>query len=302
MEHGFPLARLAQLVADTRARGRTGRLVARNTERFGVVHLYFVQGRLAQVHGHAATPLASIADLATWRYGVLRQDSLPNPSTTASPDPRLEAALDDALRQLQASGVVQPAPVSANSLAGRQPSPASSPFPSPAHASPPPYSPSPPPSIGSGALPPLARAQAAASGSTASSLAATKTMRTDVLTTPQWQMVALVVHQVIEGASVLIGAHMAENLLRQALSTASRSHPLLHDLEVEAGGWLKTRKDGAIAHYSTADVAEAVAAVLTTFEVRCAGLIGATRAQDVILVAAAPFRNALAQIGLDISA
>lgn len=295
MEHGFPLARLAQLVADTRARRRTGRLVARNTERFGLIHLYFVQGRLAQVQGHAATPLASITDLATWRYGVLRQDTPPDPSEAAAPDPRLDAALDDALRRLQASGVVRPA--MSGGWSGSLPASASS-HPSPSHASPPPSAPS---SIGSGALPPLSRLQDA-SGSTAPGRAATKTARADALTTPQWQMVALVVHQVIEGATVLIGAQMAENLLRQALASAARSYSLLLDLEVEAGGWLKTREDGAITQYSTADVAEAVAAVLTGFEVRCASLIGATRAQDIILVAAAPFRNALAQIGLDISA
>ena len=293
MEHGFPLARLAQLIADIRARRRTVRVVARNTERFGLVHLYFERGRLAQVHGHAAAPLASITDLATWRYGVLRQDAIAEPSGGAIPDPQLDAALDDALFRLQASGVVRPSPMP---LGGPSSPPASWPSPPGAsHASPPPPH---PPSIGSGALPPRARDAVSFSPSASPT---TRAVRADAMTTPQWQLIALVVHQVVEGAGALIGAQMAQNLLRQASAHTARSHPILLDLEVDAGGWLKAREDGIITSYSTYDVADAVAAVLTSFEVRCASLVGAERAKDIMLVASAPFRNALTQIGLDIS-
>lgn len=299
MEYGFPFARLARLVADIRANGRTMRLVARNTERFGLVHLHFARGRLVQVEGHAGSALASIGDLASWRYGVVRQDTSPQLAGPVPPDPHLDAALEDTLRRLMADGIVQP--VSLPTPRPSAPSVSRPSVPVPSRATPPPPR---PPSIGSGGLPPLSRAPAAAAPvpGSANNNAATSPVRTDALTTPQWQLVALVVHQVIEGAGALIGAQMAENLLRQALTTAARSQPLLHDLTVDAGGWLKAREDGVIAHYATYDVAEAVAAVLTGFELRCASLLGAERAQDVILVAAAPFRNALAQIGLDISA
>ncbi|HLJ80562.1 MAG TPA: hypothetical protein VKT52_03675 [Ktedonobacterales bacterium] len=303
MEHGFPLARLARLVAETRASGRTMRLVARNTERFGVVHLYFVRGRLAQVEGHAGSPLASISDLAGWRYGVVRQDASAAPSGRAAADPRLDAALDDTLRRLMAAGVVQPISLPTSWPSAPSSNRPSSPFAS--HISPPPAG---PPSIGSGGLPPLSHAPATASGAevagspSSAGSAATKTARTDALTAPQWQMVALVVHQVVEGAGAFIGIQMAEGLLQQALTFATRSHPVLLDLTLDTGGWLKACEDDAIARYSTYDVTDAIAALLTGFELRCASLTGAARAQDVILVAAAPFRTALAQIGLDISA
>jgi len=298
MEHGFPLARLARLVAEIRASGRTMRLVARNTERFGLVHLYFVRGRLALVEGHAGSPLASVGDLSSWRYGVVRQEAPPfSSASSVPPDPRLDAALDDSLRRLMAGGVVQPISLPTSWPSAPSANRSSVPFPSRA-SPPPPHS----PSIGSGELPPFSRARGAASGSATTGSAATKAARTDALTTPQWQMVALVIHQVVEGSGALIGARMAEGLLRQALTSAARAHPVLLDLEVDAGGWLKTREDGAIARFATYDVADAIAALLTGFELRCASLLGAERAQDAILVAAAPFRNSLAQIGLDISA
>src|SRR5258706_13216319 len=76
MEHGHPLARLAAFVAAARARGRPTRLVLRNTERFGLVHLYFRNGHLDHVEGHLNTPLNSLVDLATWQLGVIRQDEI----------------------------------------------------------------------------------------------------------------------------------------------------------------------------------------------------------------------------------
>src|SRR5258705_13256882 len=76
MEHGHPLARLAAFVAAARARGRPTRLVLRNTERFGLVPLYFRYGHLDHVEGHLNTPLNSLVDLATWHLAVIRQDEI----------------------------------------------------------------------------------------------------------------------------------------------------------------------------------------------------------------------------------
>ncbi|MGH2515481.1 MAG: hypothetical protein ACRDHP_07480 [Ktedonobacterales bacterium] len=303
MEHGFPLARLARLVADIRTSGRTMRLAVRNTERFGLVHLHFVRGRLTQVEGHSGSPLASLGNLAGWRYGVVRQDLTFEPPAQVTADPQLDAALDETLRRLMLDGVVRQVSLPAAWPSTPAPQRPGSPFPE--RISPPLPLPLPlPTSPGSGSLPPLSQVDADRrhSGALAMGGTATTAARTDALTTPQWQMVALVVHQVVEGAGALAGAQMAEGFLRQALASAARTHPALHELTLDTGGWLKTREDGAITHYSTYDVADAIAALFTGFEVRCASLLGAERTQDVILVAAAPFRNALAQIGLDFSA
>src|SRR5262249_10786496 len=49
MEHGYPLSRLPAIVAAVRARTAPMRLSLRNSERFGVLHLYFSGGRLVAV-------------------------------------------------------------------------------------------------------------------------------------------------------------------------------------------------------------------------------------------------------------
>jgi hypothetical protein len=123
----------------------------------------------------------------------------------------------------------------------------------------------------------------------------------DRLTQAQWQLLALVIHQVVEKAGALVGERMAEGLLTQALQHATRTHALLATLDVDALGWLKARDGDTMTRFPTFDVADAVATVLTGFELRCASLIGAEHAQRIVASAAAPFKAALLQVGLDVA-
>src|SRR5262245_42397049 len=122
MEHGYPLSRLPAIVAAVRARTAPMRLSLRNSERFGVLHLYFSGGRLVAVEGHRDSPLNSLADLATWQNGVIRRDDVESVPTD-TPDPRLEALFAHVLSELAARGVLAPPP-RARSLSS-QPAPPS---------------------------------------------------------------------------------------------------------------------------------------------------------------------------------
>jgi len=287
MEHGHPLARLAAFVAAARARGRPTRLVLRNTERFGLVHLYFRNGHLDHVEGHLNTPLNSLVDLATWQLGVIRQDEIGSGLPPSPVDRTLETALTAVLRQLEARGVVQPAPP-ARVWQNGQPGPRSVPT-----------AEMPPPLASAKSLPPLTVASDAPLVPAPHSLPAASAA--DAMTIPQWQLLALVVHQVVERASELVGADMAAALLRSSLAHVARSAPVLRDVEVDSSVWLKATDETAILRFSMYDVAEAVASLLTNFEVRCASLMGAERAQAMVASAAAPFRASLSQIGLDVA-
>lgn len=304
MEQDVPLLALAKLVAAVRARGLVARLAVRNAERFGLLHLYFEQGRLVHVVGHLGDPLRSLVDLGDWRAGSVRQDSVAFAGETLVLDPRLDAALDSALRTLIARRAVEAADVpigvsvpplpSWPSRGSRPPSPAPSPH-----------------RIGTGGLPPLAHAAAAQPVERAERLerlerlepvgSATGLAQREHLTVPQWQLVALVVRQMVEKMGQLVDEAMAESLLRLALAHAARSNPVLHDLEVETSGWLKETHEAAMTTQATAEVAEAIAALLTNYELRCASLIGKQQAHRILASTAEPFRAALAQIGLDIS-
>src|SRR5215472_14188970 len=112
MEHSNQLPRLPADIAAIRSQNQTVRLVLRNTERFGVIHLYFERGRLVQVQGHKENPIKSFADLATWNQGTLRQDELSTGIDNAGVNPLLDQALDSTLQQLESRGVVQPPPAS----------------------------------------------------------------------------------------------------------------------------------------------------------------------------------------------
>lgn len=309
MEHGHPFARLAADVAAARARGRPTRLVLRHTERFGLVHLYFQHGRLARVEGYLGTPMNSLYDLATWEQGVIRRDDDPG-AFVEDNDPQLEAALVDVLRQLEARGVVHPAPPARvwrshpSSVPGSGPLP-DAPF---GHRSDTSRSRS---SVGSGDLPPLPTVDEierrtpphapSPLGTAPLATPATAAAPQNRLTEPQWQLLALVIHQVVEKAGGLVGAQMAEGLLAQALQHAARNHPLLSKLEMDALGWLKARDGDTMTLYPTFEVADAVATLLTGFEMRCASLIGAGKAQQMVAAAAGPFKAALLQIGLDVA-
>lgn len=339
MTQECPLSRIAVYVAAARARGRPTRLVLRNTERVGVVHLYFQHGHLVSVEGHRGSGLASLADVATWTHGTIRQDDLDNQSIQAEADPVLEEQLAEVVRRVQARAQApsSSAPrldaaalsgrsfssvprVSDPAAAGGQPrSPASAvsdprvtaadtaltlPVPPqhttaqstmPRHtaaldtfaasvpgATPPrSMTPSTPPNL------PLSTPSAPASGA-------------DVLSEPQWQLIALVMHQVIERARQDVGPDVAEGFLVQALTRLGSSAPFLRTLEVDEAGWLHVRPDHLVQHPAF-DVVSAIASLLMEYEARCAALVGLTQARKIITDASGPLRAPLAQIGLDIS-
>jgi hypothetical protein len=293
MEHGFPLARLAQFVAAARTRDVPTRLVVRNTERFGLLHLYFRGGRLVHLEGHLADPVQCLTDLGTWRYGVVRQDEIGGAALFGPLDPALDPALDRALRRLEAQGVVQP-----DTTWPQRVTPA-------APAAPAAYG---PPSAKLPALSMDTSVRPRSQPYAAHRAAAPATRDGNVtpaepLTVPQWQMVALVVHQVVAHVGAEIGAQMAVGLLQQALAReATRGTALAAELTLDASGWLQLTRADAIARYSGVEVAEQVAALLASFETRCASLTGSEQAHQLIAQAAEPFRMGLAQLGLDISA
>lgn len=309
MEHGHPFARLAADIAAVRARGRPTRLVLRHTERFGVVHLYFQHGKLARVEGYLGSPLNSLHDLATWEQGVIRRDDDPG-AFVEDNDPQLEAALADVLRQLEARGVVHPAPPARILRSSAGPRPGTAPLQG-ATSGQFPQMTRPSSNIGSGDLPPLStvdeieRRTPADPPSMRKSAPPAPLNPTDTsedrLTEPQWQLLALVIHQVVEKAGGLVGAQMAEGLLAQSLQHAARTQPLLSHLEIDALGWLKARDEHTMTGYPAFEVADAVATLLTGFEMRCASLIGAEQAQKMVAAAASPFKAALLQIGLDVA-
>lgn len=328
MEQEYPLAQLAQMVSSALGQERPVRLVLRNTERFGLIHLYFAQRRLSRVEGHRATPLAALSDLANWRVGVIRRDDGPSAAASSASqseyDESLARALAEAIRALEAHGVITPPapttprqtprPVSPGMQSGplpiRTPQPrlgmGMSPLP------PFPHTPSPrsaPPSVRDiehleqmAGLPPLAHA--AMPPEPPASLRGAEAEGGEQLSGPQWQLIALVTRQVIEHAGQQIGRQLAENMLRQALGQAATTKLPLRMVELDSTGWLQEvpSPDGkAITDYPTDAVTDAVAALLTNFEVRCAALVGAAQAQHILAAATGPFRASLAQIGLAVA-
>lgn len=328
MEQEFRLAHLAHMVASALGQDRPVRLALRNSERFGLVHLYFAQGRLAHVEGHRATPLAALSDLATWHAGTIRRDDSPTAAISnanqSEQDETLAPALADAIRRLEANGVISPSadvtprPASRGVQSGPLHSgsshvrptptrPGSSPLPPYPHTPTPPKSVPPPMRKMSHlermtGLPPLANA--AMPPEPPASLQGAEAMSGALLTGPQWQLIALVTHQVIERAGQQIGWQLADNMLRQALGQTATSKAPLRLVEIDTTGWLQmvASPDGqSITDYPTAAVTDAVAALLTNFELRCAALVGAAQAQHILATATGPFRASLAQIGLAVA-
>lgn len=319
MEQEHPLAYLAQAVASALGQDRPIRLALHNTERFGLVHLYFAHGRLIRVEGHRGSPQASLVDLAAWHAGTIRRDegssvAVPNASPSEQ-DAELAQALAQAIRSLEARGVIRPSapgisqPGSRSTQSGplwkRTPHTRPGISPLPPH----PYTPAPvsiPPIMREmpqveqvAGLPPLAHAimppdrPAPARDAEASGGA--------LVSGPQWQLIALVTRQVVEQAGQYIGLQLAENLMRQALGQTATAKDSLRVVELDATGWLQAARSPegkTITQYPTAVVVDAVATLLTNFEQRCAALVGAAQAQRVIAVATGPFRTSLAQIGL----
>lgn len=305
MEHAQQLSALAGVVASVRASGRTVRLALHNTDRFGLIHLYFAEGRLVRVEGHASDPARNLRDLATWRRGAIRLDNVAPKAVDAASPAALEAELNDVLTELERQGVVHPVPpaVSYDS--------ASRPTPSPAGSS------------GMFGLPPLdetpdvpgsmttsGRMRAATGTSPerstrngASSYAHGSVVAGDdqtPLTEPQWQLLAVAMRQVTEQAAQLLGGRIAESMMRQSLGQAAATCPFLAGMELDQSGWLRTPGNGYAGHFSTLDAAEGVAALLAQLESRAASVVGAKRAQEMIATALTPFRVSLQQLGLQI--
>jgi hypothetical protein len=307
MEHGYPLARLATLVALARASATPTRLLLRNTERVGLVHLYFAGGRLTAVEGSRDTPLNRLADLATWQRGVVRRDAA-GAEPSSAPDARLELALDDALATLAARGVVTPAPRARLQMPGSPPPtpqpggmpsppalPPSHPFAESAYGAHPMAYPLAAPSALPANLPPIAGVPVPSEPQHPPAGAE------EPLTSPQWQLLALAVRQVVARGNALIGETLTARMISQALAHSARSKPLLEALTLEPSGWLVPSPPDAVTRFSAFEVVDAVADLLTGFETRCASLVGPERAHELVLTAVAPFRTSLAQIGLDVS-
>lgn len=290
------LSELSGLVAAFRAQGRTVRLVVRNVDRLGLLHLYFGAGRLVHVEGHAGSPAMALRDLATWFHGAIRLDGVAAPASPAGGAEALEGYLDLALKELEMRGVVYPAPPSVV-----QPSsprmPTTSGPPRGARGLPPLKGPTGGPRMtgrpatNSGPMPAAPMGQAQENLSTSE----------DRLTSPQWHLLALAVRQITEQIGQVIGPPMSDGLLHQALAQAAARNAFLAGLDVDQTGWLHTRQDGFAERFSRYTAAEAIADLLTAFEADCATLLGADRVREMIATAVAPLRASLAQVGLSIS-
>jgi hypothetical protein len=299
MERAHQLSELASLIATLRARSQAARVVVRNTERFGLLHLYFDKGRLIHVEGHASSPARSLQDLSTWRQGAVRIDRIA-PTLGPAADPAdLESLLSQALEELQRRGVVASAPAAhpghAPEQASRLRGMTSGPLPL-----------GPRGALGAGGLssyPPSA--SAAPRGGTdpgaSPGVLESEVMPGPLLTEPQWQLLALVVRQVTEHAGQLLGIQVAEKLLVQALARATPRSAFLSGLAIDSTGWLRPIETGYATRFAPFDVAEGVAALLTALESLCAGLLGERGAQQLIAGAMAPFRASLEQIGITVS-
>ena len=123
----------------------------------------------------------------------------------------------------------------------------------------------------------------------------------DYLGDSQWQLLALVVRQVVDQAGMILGKQAVDGLIRQSLAYGAVKQPPLRILELDATGWLSPLPGQRISSYPLADVADAIATLLTSFENRCASLIGEEDAHRLIVNAARPFSASLAQLGLAIA-
>lgn len=307
MDQEYPLARLGTIVALARARTTPTRLLLRNNERFGVIHLYFAGGRLVSVEGHRDSPVSSLSDLSTWQGGSIRTDDA-QVSLLGDPDPRLEVALAHALQGLAARGITQapslprshPSVASPRSRTSKMPSRAPSPVPTSQQTSPHSAaavfrSGSPSPEVPPMGLPPLSQTPEVPVGPPAAPT------DSENLTSPQWQLIALTVRQIVTQVGAEVGDTMAIRIFGQALTHATRTRPVLTPLTIELSGWLTATPPDAMLQFRCDAVVEAIADVLAGFETRCASLVGPARAQGLIIAAVGPFRQALAQIGLEIA-
>jgi hypothetical protein len=296
MEHTYPLSRLSIDITTVRTKSQTLRLVLRNTERFGLIHLYFERGHLVQVQGHKEGPLKSFADLATWTQGTIRQDEVALGAEKRGVNPGLEEGLDSTLLQLESRGVVQAPPASRPSRSYQAETPP--------YVLPMPVQPS--SMVGGNDMLPSWQSPQSIPGAPHELFSDMQTIPiasanpSDYLVDSQWQLLALVVRQVVDQASALLGKETADGFIRQSLAYGAVKRPPLRILEMDATGWLSPLPGQHISSYPLADVADAVAVLLTSFEDRCASVIGEADAHRLIANAARPFSASLAQLGLAI--
>lgn len=303
MDRTYQLSELPGLVAMVRMRGQAVRLVLRNSDRFGLVHLYFSQGHVVHVAGHAGSPAAALGDLVTWDHAAIRIDdagpALGPQSNAADLEPMVSRALEELLRR----GVAHPAPPV---VAGAPRTGAISPMPTGyvpsagrrqrAYTSGP--SPARPGGFDHGAD---TRETSAHRAPRPASAMGSHTLAAGHLSEPQWQLLGLIVHQIVEQAGHLLGPQMVDTALREALARQGGHNRLLARLDFDHDGWLQVSPPGSATMFTTEEIAAGMAGLLTDFEARCAEVLGAHRAKQLIATAAAPFRASLEQIGIVIS-
>ncbi|HEV8191614.1 MAG TPA: hypothetical protein VGP82_09030 [Ktedonobacterales bacterium] len=286
-----PLSALPAVVKAIRLQSQPARLVLRNTGRVGLVHLYFARGVLVHVEGHRGPGAESLADVATWESGVIRSDALPEPPA-ALPGEQLEATLATVLHRLEVRGITERSEPSRPLLP--RVSVTMPPRPQPgdqrrtsafSHVSTPSAVPGLPP------LPP----------SEDTIIMPSPAASPRALTDPQWQLLSLAVHEVVERATRDMQRTVAEGLLTQTLVALATQRRFLAQLEVDTTGWLRAGNEAAVAAFEASEVVEAVAALLAEFERRCAVIVGVVRARQILVEGCLPFRAPLAQIGLDVA-
>ncbi|HEX6123103.1 MAG TPA: hypothetical protein VFY89_08080 [Ktedonobacterales bacterium] len=329
MPHEHPLAYLPAYIAAARAQGQPTRLVLRNTDRVGVIHLYFFQHRLVLVEGHRGAGAASLRDLATWQQGTMRRDDLAAPPPgAAQPDAQLETVLSETLRQMELRGLLthaappasDPATLTSRPSQPRLPAimppllpPTSAPRIASVPRGPAPSTPLP----GSAGLPPLPDGPAPdrlGPGHALSELATTRTpsvigtrRATPTINTrgqindDQWRTLARFLHLIIERAARSIQLETAIGFMMQALTKTATGSLILGGLEVDAQGWLQPRREGFLAGFPTYEISQAIAELIQEYEVKCAQFTNPQEARSIIIEAAAPLRRPLASLGLDIA-
>jgi hypothetical protein len=286
-----PLSALPVVVKAIRVQGLPARLVLRNSARVGLVHLYFAGGVLVHVEGHRGPGAESLADVATWESGVIRSDALPEPPA-ALPGEQLEATLTTVLHRLEVRGITPrsepPRPLLPRVVATMPPRPqlggqrSTYAF---SHVSTP---------SGVPGLPPLPSPDDTV-------IMPSPAASPHALTDPQWQLLSLAVHEVVERATRDMPRTVAEGVLAQTLAALATQRRFLTQLEVDTTGWLRERNETAVVAFDASEVVEAVAALLAEFERRCAVIVGAARARQILVEGCLPFRVPLAQIGLDVA-
>ncbi len=98
---------LANLVYQIKRLRVFGRLLLRNSERLSIAQLYFRAGKLVHIVGNRGDARAILAELQEWTQGFIRFDRGVTTGEVTLNDMH-ERILEQALMNLQRSGVVQP--------------------------------------------------------------------------------------------------------------------------------------------------------------------------------------------------